>query len=124
MRHWSQRSSPHDASSAQLKAACRLVATERCAAPGPARGAYQSAGAILVVWLGCREPQHREVTRLHFHSLAMTTCAEDAVQARQTVAGHVKQQMMFEVIVHIIRRDKQPLQKARVRRPRVPQRIA
>ena len=45
------------------------------------------------------------------------------MHAGQLVARHVEQQMMFEVIVHVVGRDEQPLQEIRLCGARIAQRI-
>ena len=94
-----------------------------CAGLRTARVVDDLAGTVLRVRLRGREPQHRRIARLHFHAPGMPARARDAVHARQVVAGHVEQQMMLEVVVHVVRRDEQPLEKIGARGARVAQGI-
>src|SRR5215216_8156931 len=95
--------SPRERRSPPLESACRLIAANLFPGSRAARAAHQLAGAILVVRLGGRQPQHGGVTGLHLHAVRISTFAENAVDARQVVAGYVEQQMMLKVIVDVIR---------------------
>ena len=53
----------------------------------------------------------------------MRAARENRMNARQVVAGHIEQQMMLEMIVDVIGRNEQSLEKARARGARVAQRI-
>src|SRR5262249_4185765 len=95
---------------AELEAACGLIAGNLGAGLRAAHAAHEFARSVLAVGPGGREPEHRSIVRLHFHPLRMPAFAENAVDSRQVVTGHIEQQMMLEVIVHVIRRDEQPLE--------------
>ena len=90
----------------------------------PPHIAHQRPGPVLIGRLCGSKPQHRQIVRLHFHAGRVLAAGEDLVNARQVVAGHVEQQMMFEMVIHIIGRDEQPLEKAGARGAGVAQRIA
>src|SRR6266567_596259 len=106
-----------------LETARRLVAADFCTGLRTARAAYELSRAILVVRLHRREPQHRGIVRLHFHPAGVPAFAENAVDTRQVVAGHIEQEMMLKMIVHVIRRDEQALEDIRARGTRIAQRI-
>ena len=96
----------------RLEAARRLIGADLGAGPRPAGAVHQLPRTIVPVRLRRREPQHGHVIWLHFHPPRIPAFAEDAVNARQVVARHIEQQMVLEMVVHVIGRDEQPLKEA------------
>src|SRR5690242_11457948 len=94
-----------------LEAARLLVAADLFPGAGAACAARDMSRPVLMVGLGGSEPHHGGVVRLHLHAIRVTAFGEDAMDARKIVAEHVEQQMMFEVVVDVIGRDEQPLEK-------------
>src|SRR5436190_10658929 len=107
-----------------IEAARLLVAANLFPGPGAACAAHDVARPVLIVWPHSRQPQHGGVIGLHFHAIRIPAFTEYAVDTRQVVAGHVKQQVMLEVVVDVIGCDEQPLEKIRVRGAGVAQGIA
>src|SRR3954449_1452135 len=94
-----------------LEAARLLVAADLFAGAGAACAARDMSRPILMVGLGGGEPHHGGVVRLHLHAIRVTAFRENAMDARKIVTGHVEQQMMFKMVVDVIGRDEQPLEK-------------
>src|SRR2546430_12630768 len=80
---------------APLEPAGLLVPADSLAGPRPALDAGQLAGAVVPVGFCGRKLQHRQIIRLGFHPTGQMTLREDAVHARQAVAGDVEQQVML-----------------------------
>src|ERR1700730_12378463 len=93
-----------------LETAGPLVATHGLPGPRPPQAVHELARAIVAVGLCGRKPQHGSIARLYLHAAGKPALAENAVHARQIVAGDVEQEMMFEVVVDVVRRDEQPLE--------------
>src|SRR4051794_30770420 len=93
-----------------LETAALLVLANRFARLRTPQTADQVARTVLRVGLGGGKPQHRPVAGLQLHARSKPAFAENAVDARQVVAGDIEQQMMLEMVVHVIRRDEQPLE--------------
>ncbi len=93
-----------------LESAGGLVNANLGASPGTPRAIHKLAAAVVGIGPRGRKPQHGGIARLDLHSAGEAAVAQDAVHKREVVAGHIEQQVMLQVIVHVIWCDEQPLQ--------------
>lgn len=69
-----------------LEPARPLIAADRLPGLRTAQAVDELAGTVLAIGLGGRQPQHRQIAGLGFHSSGEVTARQDAMHARQVLS--------------------------------------